>query len=199
MKITALPHLILFRRTRARSAIEKDMLRWLQYFRPERPLKTPGDVLVWLLDTYPEFRNLYYVRIGRYSSFLGKALVWLARQLYPPAAAPLFAEPITIGPGLFILKGFACLIGPERIGENCWINPCVTFGYKGSDNGLPVVGNNVFVGVGAKILGAVTIGDNAIIGANAVVLKDVPANCTAAGVPARIIKRDGLRVDRTCR
>lgn len=52
---------------------------------------------------------------------------------------------------------------------------------------LPVVGNNVLIGAGAKILGGVRIGDNAKIGANAVVLHDVPANCTAIGIPAKII------------
>ena len=58
-----------------------------------------------------------------------------------------------------------------------------------------MLGDRVQVGVGARVLGGITIGDGAIIGANAVVVKDVPPNCVVAGVPARIIRRDGVRVD----
>ncbi len=194
ISIKALPPLILFRRTAQRTAIEKDMLRWLQFIKPERKLNSPKEVLMWLLESHPEFRNLYFARIGRYSSLAGKALVFLARWLYPPTETPGFAEPLNIGPGLFIFKGFGCVIGPEKMGENCWIGPGVTFGYKGAGSGLPSIGNNVFIGAGAKILGSLTVGDNAVIGANAVVVKDVPANCTVVGVPARIIKQNGVKV-----
>lgn len=61
-------------------------------------------------------------------------------------------------------------------------------GKKGCDRGYPIIGNKVRIYAGAKILGAIKIGDNVIIGANSVVLKDVPANTTVAGVPARIIR-----------
>lgn len=71
----------------------------------------------------------------------------------------------------------------------------MTIGYKNGSDGLPVIGNNVFIGAGSKILGPVVIGDNVTIGANAIVIKNVPANCTVAGVPARIVKRNGVRVD----
>jgi serine O-acetyltransferase len=53
---------------------------------------------------------------------------------------------------------------------------------------VPRIGNNVFIGVGAKILGPVTVGDGAVIGANAVVTHDVPSRCLAAGIPAKVIK-----------
>jgi serine O-acetyltransferase len=59
----------------------------------------------------------------------------------------------------------------------------------------PTIGNNVLIGMGAKIVGAVTVGDNSKIGANAVVNKDIPANCTVVGVPGRIILRDGFRIE----
>lgn len=79
-----------------------------------------------------------------------------------------------------------------KIGPNCLILQQVTLGTNGSKNksGVPSLGGHVDVGAGAKILGPVIIGDNAVIGANSVVLTDVPANALAIGVPARIILRD---------
>ena len=90
--------------------------------------------------------------------------------------------------GIFIQHGYCTDISVRSIGENCWINQRVTFGYLGQD--CPTVGNNVRVGVGAIILGNVTIGDNVNIGAGAVVVKDVPANTTVVGQPARYITKD---------
>ncbi|HND48784.1 MAG TPA: DapH/DapD/GlmU-related protein, partial [Anaerolineales bacterium] len=85
-------------------------------------------------------------------------------------------------------------IGAQSIGKNCWINQLVVIGY--SDTGkAPTLGDNVHIAMGAKVYGDIHIGDNSIVGANAVVFKNVPPNCTVAGVPARIIKRDGKRVD----
>lgn len=72
------------------------------------------------------------------------------------------------------------------VGRGCMIMQQVTLGQTGH-SGAPTVGNNVYIGAGAKLLGDITIGDGAKIGANAVVLKDVPKNATAVGVPARII------------
>lgn len=76
------------------------------------------------------------------------------------------------------------------IGENCEIAHHVTIGGRGGFQEVPAIGNDVFIGAGAKILGPITIGDGATIGANAVVLHDVPAHSVAAGIPARIIKRN---------
>ncbi|MGS2718462.1 serine O-acetyltransferase [Eionea flava] len=72
------------------------------------------------------------------------------------------------------------------VGQGCMIMQQVTLGQTGN-SGAPTVGNNVYIGAGAKLLGDITVGDGAKIGANAVVLKDVPENATAVGVPARII------------
>jgi len=76
------------------------------------------------------------------------------------------------------------------IGENCEISHHVTIGGRGGFYDVPVIGNDVFIGAGATILGPLTIGDGAIIGANAVVLHDVPPHSVAAGNPARIIKQN---------
>lgn len=74
------------------------------------------------------------------------------------------------------------------IGKNCVIYQQVVIGQKSIDDGAsPVIGDNVFIGAGAKIIGNVVIGDNVTIGAGAVVTKDVPNNCTVVGNPARIV------------
>lgn len=73
------------------------------------------------------------------------------------------------------------------IGKNCVIESNVTIGGRNNNPKVPVIGDGVFIGTGARILGDVHIGNNSIIGANAVVLHDIPNNCSAAGVPARVL------------
>ena len=75
------------------------------------------------------------------------------------------------------------------IGDDCMIMQQVTIGMIGEDQ-VPKIGNRVYIGAGAKIIGKVSVGDDSRIGANAVVTKDVPPFCTAVGVPARIIERN---------
>lgn len=99
----------------------------------------------------------------------------------------------TIGKGFFIDHGMGVVIGETAvIGDHVLMYHGATLGATGKDNSgkrHPTVGNNVIIGSGVKVLGNVTIGDNAKIGSNAVVLKDVPADSTAVGIPARIVKR----------
>lgn len=102
-----------------------------------------------------------------------------------------------IGKGLFIDHGMGVVIGETtEIGDNCTLYQGVTLGGTGKDKGKrhPTLGNNVMVGAGAKILGPFTVGNDSKVAANAVVLSEVPPNCTAVGVPARIVKRDGIRL-----
>lgn len=88
---------------------------------------------------------------------------------------------------MYLQHGFATIITAKSIGDNVWINQQMTIGHKGES--APVIGNNVRISCGAKILGGVRIGDNVVVGAGAVVVKDVPSNCVVAGVPAKIIKQ----------
>ena len=86
--------------------------------------------------------------------------------------------------GGIIISGFA------SFGDNCVIRDGVTVGLRRVDDPVaPQIGNSVDIGTGAKVLGGITIGDNVVIGANAVVLEDVPSNSIAVGVPARIKTR----------
>ena len=103
-----------------------------------------------------------------------------------------------IGKGLVIDHGMGVVIGETaEIGDNCTLYQGVTLGGTGKDVGKrhPTLGNNVMVGAGAKVLGPFKIGDNTKIAANAVVLEEIPENCTAVGMPAKIVRREGVRVD----
>lgn len=104
---------------------------------------------------------------------------------------------VQIGGGLFLPHTVGTVIGAARIGDNCTIMQGVTLGTSEPDMGFtvserPVVGNDVLIGSGAKVIGGITVGDHARIGANAVVLRDVPAYALAVGVPAKIVVRERL-------
>lgn len=102
-----------------------------------------------------------------------------------------------IGKGFFIDHGSGVVIGETtEIGDNCLVYQGVTLGGTGKEKGKrhPTLGNNVMVGAGARVLGPFKVGDNAKIAANAVVLEEVPPNCTAVGVPARIVRKNGKKV-----
>lgn len=102
-----------------------------------------------------------------------------------------------IGQGFFIDHGMGVVIGETTIiGDDCVLFQGVTLGGTGKETGKrhPTLGNNVMVSAGAKVLGNITIGDNVKIGAQSVVLKDVPPNCTVVGVPGQIVIREGQRV-----
>lgn len=103
----------------------------------------------------------------------------------------------TIGRGFFIDHGMGVVIGETaEIGDNCTIYQGVTLGGTGKDIGKrhPTLGDNVMVGAGAKVLGPVYIGSNSKIAANAVVLHTVTENSTAVGIPAKVVRRDGQRI-----
>jgi len=104
----------------------------------------------------------------------------------------------TIGKRLVIDHGMGIVIGETaEIGDDVLLYQGVTLGGTGKDIGKrhPTIGNNVLIGSGAKILGPFKVGDNCRIAANAVVLKEVPPNSTAVGVPARIVRIDGQKVN----
>jgi serine O-acetyltransferase len=103
-----------------------------------------------------------------------------------------------IGRRFFIDHGTGVVIGETTvIGDDVTLYQGVTLGGTGKDTGKrhPTIGNNVMIGSGAKVLGPVKVGDNTKIAAGAVVLKEIPPNSTAVGVPARVVKLDGTRID----
>ncbi len=101
-----------------------------------------------------------------------------------------------IGRGVLIDHGMGVVIGETaEVGDGCIIYQGVTLGGTGKDTGKrhPTIGKNVLIGAGAKVLGPFTVGDNSRIAAGAVVLREVPANVTAVGVPARVVRVAGMR------
>ena len=149
--------------------------------------------VIYVILLYPGFHALVFYRIAHFLNNL--KLRFIARLISQFAR---FLTGIEIHPGakigkrLFIDHGMGIVIGETAtIGDNCTIYHGVTLGGTGKDKYKrhPDLGNNVMVGCGAKILGAIKIGNDVKIGANAVILKDVPDNCTVVGVPGEVIDK----------
>ena len=93
------------------------------------------------------------------------------------------------GPGLCLVHRGTVVVNPAaKVGSNCRMHPSTSIG---DYNGTPTLGNNVYIGPGAKLYGDITIGDNVAIGANAVVNTSFPANCTIGGIPAHVLSNTG--------
>lgn len=137
-----------------------------------------------LMTFYVMTRNIFYARVAFHHRYYAKFLGMFASPL-PLLDISSTAE---IGGGLIVQHGYGTIIAPRKIGKNCWVNQGVTIGYT-NDNDCPTLGDNITVYAGAKILGNVRVGNNVIVAANAVVVKDVEDNCVVGGVPARILKR----------
>lgn len=130
-----------------------------------------------------------------------RRMFFLARWISQRAARKTGIEihpAATIGRRFFIDHGTGVVIGETTvIGDDVMIYQGVTLGGTGKDTGKrhPTIGNNVMIGAGAKVLGPFKVGDNSNIAAGAVVLDEIPPDCTAVGVPAHIVRRNGVRVD----
>lgn len=168
--------------------VRADARRWCEI--QGRPFSGAGSVLDQLRRR--EFRSLFYHRMA-HGGTLPRLAARLASLFYRPEGT-LYLHTDEIGEGLYILHGFATIVVARRIGRNCWINQQVTIGYRDHTEG-PILEDGVRVYAGAKVLGPITIGHDTRIGANAVVLKDAPPECTLVGVPARIVRRGAERVD----
>lgn len=123
----------------------------------------------------------------------GGVLKWYYRLKYHNLSLKLgFSIPHnTIGPGLAIVHyGTIVISAGAHIGKNCRIHACVNIGANGGEVTAAEISDNVYIGPGAKIIGSIKIGENSVIGANAVVTKDIPNGVTVGGIPAKIISEN---------
>lgn len=148
----------------------------------------------WRFHYVLKYPTLYFLRVLRAAEYHSNMNGGLLRRTYSSyLKAKLrvisivlgFTIPInTCGPGLALNHWGTIVVSPSaKIGSDCRVNVCVNIGLK--DGLAPKIGNNVYIGPGAKIFGGITIGDNVSIGANAVVNRDVLPDQVVVGVPAR--------------
>ena len=178
-----IPLLIIFDRTKSKDVIIEDIERWMSELTWPRNSNIKRD-LVRLLFFRPQFRNLFFYRTGCHSNFL--------RTLCKPDATLHIADDCTeiAGGGMYFEHSFATIIEASHIGNGCMFRQLTTIGVKTKDrhSERPWIGSNVDFGANVTCIGNISIGDNAIIGAGAVIVKDVPANAIVGGNPAKIIK-----------
>ena len=187
----AVPCLLLMRflmRGEVRAALERD----------------PAAGSAWeVLLLYPSVSAVAFHRIARALHLSGlPGCRFFARLLSQGARAATGIEihpGAKIGKGLFIDHGMGVVIGETaEIGNNVTLFQGVTLGGTGKEKGKrhPTVRDNVVIGAGAKVLGNILIGKNSRVGANAVVLKEVPANSVVVGVPGKVVRQNGERLSR---
>ncbi len=126
-----------------------------------------------------------YFLQNKYTLVLSKITGWILERFY---STSIFTT--DIGAGLLIPHPLCVVINAKSIGENCTILQGCTIGLLStSDPQKPIIGNEVYLGAGAKILGPIKVGDGSTVGANAVVLSDIPENAVAVGIPARTLSK----------
>ena len=174
----------------------KDLFDTLNAYKQRDPAAR-SSLEIFLL--YPGVHAIIYHRIAHWFQTHGMKFIarmvsqwsrlWTGIEIHPGA---------TIGKRLVIDHGMGIVIGETaEIGDDVLLYQCVTLGGTGKDSGKrhPTIGNNVMIGSGAKVLGPFTVGNNARIASNAVVLSAIPEDSTAVGVPARVVRIAGEKVN----
>lgn len=175
-QILFFPHVILFLFSRNKELVIDDL-----YSRKtmQTSFATVSYDLTFQLLINKYFRTLFYFRT---TSIFAKIL----RFFYPKHQSFTIDINTKIDGGLHLAHPYSTILNAASIGKNVYVNHLVTVGEKNGKR--PIIGNNVELHAGCIVIGGITIGDNAIIGAGAVVTKDVPTNSIAVGNPARIIE-----------
>lgn len=159
---------------------DKDALKFVE------DLRASGHGFFVTMFLKPQYKALLYARLGRISYPLK-----IVSGSYPITIDS--KHNMLLGKGVWMEHPHGTHLHAKSIGDYLTVKQNVCIGMN--HNQLPVLGNHVFCGVGSCVLGGIKIGDNVKIGANSVVLKDVPSNATVIGNPAKIVKLNGKRVD----
>lgn len=167
---------------------KQDVGRWIVPQQIADPEQVTFGTTLKLLWYHPALRAMLWLRLGgwlhRQGIPLSKTITgWLLYYLHGLE----ISAGADVGGGLYIAHPRGTTIHAKRIGRNCTIIHAVTIGMR-NEWEFPEIGNNVFIGAGARVLGGIKIGNDAAIGANAVVIDDVPARATVVGIPAKITR-----------
>ena len=151
----------------------------------------------WMIYSY--FKNLryleYYENNRKWYNII-PFLYHLLKQRHMALKYGINVKSSCLGPGfLYVHPGFFRVNPDVRIGKNATVLPNVLIGRRRPDKVADIcIGDNVYISTGVTILGPVSIGNNVVIAANSVVINDIPDNCVVSGVPAKVIMRDGKKI-----
>ena len=173
----------------------EDARRWVVPGQINPAADISARTLLALLYRYMPLRAMAWFRFGSWCKRKRIPFLpgYVQRQIYSRYGLEISAG-AEIGGGLYIAHPIGTVISVKRMGRNCSIIAAVTIGMR-NEWKFPEIGDEVFIGAGARVLGGITIGDNAVIGANAVVIHDVAESMTVVGIPARAIQSNGTRVE----
>lgn len=180
-----IPHYILYLIFK-RKYLQADIRQWKEVLRLTP--KSEIGLFFKLIISFREFRTVFYYRIGGVNRFL----CWYAPGM---SACFIAKRKNAIGGGLVIQHGHSSRIEPHRAGKNLQVWHNVTIGKNHSGGKAPIIGDNVKIMTNSLVFGDIIVGNNVTIGAGTVLYKSVPDNCVVVGNPARIVKKDGVRVD----
>lgn len=182
-KLLLLPHLLLYYASKNKHLINQDLARWSE---AKNIQKSNVHLLLHFLVYSTDFRTIFYFRI---QSPLKHIL-----NLYCRKDSSFIIDVTTnLKGGVLTGHPYCTILNAESIGENFYVNHLVTIGEINGKR--PSIGNNVSIYTGAIVIGNITIGNNCSIGAGSVVTKSIPDNCVVVGNPAKIIKKNGERIE----
>lgn len=164
----------------------QDAARWIVPSKVAPRHEVTLGVMLMLLYRYLPLRAMAWFRLGSWCKQKGIPFMpgAIQRLIYRHYGLEILIG-ADIGGGLYVAHPVGTVISPRSIGTNCSIIAAVTIGMR-NEWEFPLIGDNVFIGAGARVLGGITIADHAMIGANAVVIRDVPAGATVVGVPGKV-------------
>lgn len=191
--IRSFANILVYLLIKDKTKINADIKRYMESYGitpPEKDIYVKE--LVYCSSRSKEFLNVFYFRIGKR---LAKVhLLTVFKMVFPPKRTIGFGiDERYLGKGLFIQHGDSTIIHAHKVGDNLTIYQNVTIGDSGK--GYPTIGNNVTICTGAVVLGPIHVGDGAIIGANASVVKDVPSDAVIVPARNRIVRLNGKKCE----